>query len=114
MAVRKCTSCENLMVEGYVVAGGEEYYCSTPCLNVHYTPEQWDDMYDEDEDDNYYTTWYEENADADDIDLLFNAILGGDYDEVEEIIQYHYEDDQLEIRAGLMDKLYHFMEKENE
>lgn len=55
---RVCTKCNtHLENEGYVVNGGEEYYCSDDCLHSVYTKEQWlNDMYSDDG-DNYYTEW---------------------------------------------------------
>lgn len=55
--MRYCDDCGRPMKEGYCVDGGSEYYCSDECLHKHYTPEEWDEMY-EDGGDNYYTEWY--------------------------------------------------------
>ena len=63
---RKCDKCGNGMDDGYVVYGGEEYYCSPECLHQVYTPKQWQEMYDESEEqggnDNYWTQWEDESA----------------------------------------------------
>ena len=55
---RKCSHCGKEMKEGYVIAGGLEYYCSDECLHKHYTKEEWEEMYDDDG-DNYWTEWEE-------------------------------------------------------
>lgn len=56
--IRKCSHCGKEMKEGYVIAGGLEYYCSDECLHKHYTKEEWQEMYDDDG-DNYWTEWEE-------------------------------------------------------
>jgi hypothetical protein len=61
---RICDKCGNGMNEGYIVGGGDEYYCSAECLHQIYTPKQWQEMYDESEEyggnDNYWTQWEDE------------------------------------------------------
>jgi hypothetical protein len=61
---RICDKCGNGMNEGYIVYGGDEYYCSAECLHQVYTPKQWQEMYDESEEyggnDNYWTQWEDE------------------------------------------------------
>jgi len=39
--IRVCDECGKLMVEGYCIAGGEEYFCSDECLHKNYTPDEW-------------------------------------------------------------------------
>lgn len=53
---RFCSECGELMLDGYVVYDGEEYYCSDECLHKHYTDEEWREMYESD--DGYYTQFY--------------------------------------------------------
>ena len=36
---------------GFIVFGGEEYYCS------EYTPDEWEEMHSDDSMDCYWTTW---------------------------------------------------------
>ena len=55
---RTCSHCEKEMVEGYVFDGGSDYYCSETCLSTVVTPKQWDELYKEDPDYFYWTTWY--------------------------------------------------------
>tara|TARA_R110000822_G_scaffold14551_3_gene51064 strand:+ start:1249 stop:1719 length:471 start_codon:yes stop_codon:yes gene_type:complete len=63
---RICDKCCNGMNEGYIVGGGDEYYCSAECLHQVYTPKQWQDMYDESEEnggnDHYWTEWEGESC----------------------------------------------------
>lgn len=54
---RYCNECGECMNKGYCIGDGEEYYCSAECLNEHYTPEEYDDMYIKD--GAYYTEWEE-------------------------------------------------------
>lgn len=56
---RVCFECGDLMEYGYCVYGGLEYYCSDKCLHKHYTDEEWQQMYDNN-DDCYYTDWSDE------------------------------------------------------
>lgn len=66
---RMCDKCGKGMNEGYVVNGGEEYYCNDECLHQIYTPEEWEDMSNDeffvqcglDDDGNYWTEWDDEN-----------------------------------------------------
>ena len=54
---RVCSECGSVMVEGFVIGGGDEYYCSEECLHKHYTQEEYLKMYEENDDDNYWTQW---------------------------------------------------------
>lgn len=73
---RVCSICHNIIVEGYVLNGGEDYFCSEECLYKEISKEEWDAMtaylidpedrtekqeewYMEYGDtDSYYTEWY--------------------------------------------------------
>jgi hypothetical protein len=48
------------MNEGYVLYGGNEYYCSEECLRTEYNEEEWISIYSENE-DSYYTEWEDED-----------------------------------------------------
>ena len=50
-----CSECGKPMTSGYCIADGEEYYCSDECLHKHYTEEEYNEMYENDE--AYWTTW---------------------------------------------------------
>ena len=113
MAVRVCTKCKSIMGEGYIVGGGHAYYCSDDCLHTDYTPEQWADMYDDNQDENYYSLWYDCNVDEDDIQALFNAMLNGQEEQAAGIIGEHYEDDRLDIYKGLTALLLNHIKEEN-
>ena len=58
---RKCSNCGKVFNEGYVVCGGEEYYCSDSCLYNNYGREEWLKMTKEGSDDSYYTEWEDED-----------------------------------------------------
>lgn len=52
---RVCTDCGSVIQDGYVVYGGDEYYCEE-CREKHYSDEEWTRMYNE-EYECYYTSW---------------------------------------------------------
>jgi hypothetical protein len=54
--VRRCEICGKVMTEGYIVGDGMAYYCSDECLHKVYTPEEWEEMYENGE--GYWTDWY--------------------------------------------------------
>lgn len=55
--VRKCSSCNKLMVEGYVIENGESYYCDDQCLEKNMSREEFEELYDDGDGDSYYTQW---------------------------------------------------------
>lgn len=57
--MRTCDICGKELQSGYVIADGEEYYCSDECLGKVYTKEEFNDLYDEDV--AYWTTWEEDD-----------------------------------------------------
>lgn len=56
--VRVCTSCLSLMVEGYVIDGGVDYYCTDKCLEIDMTLEEFNEAYGDGETETYFTEWY--------------------------------------------------------
>ena len=54
---RICSECKSVMIDGYCVDSGREYYCGDECLHKHFTDEEWDEEY-EDNKESYYTEWY--------------------------------------------------------
>ena len=54
---RKCDKCGNGMNEGYVVEGGQEYYCTPKCLHEVYTPMEWQNRFSDECTENYWTEW---------------------------------------------------------
>lgn len=54
---KKCDKCGNLMNSGYCVYDGEEHYCSEKCFFSVYSPEEYKEMYKNDE--AYYTDYEE-------------------------------------------------------
>lgn len=55
--MRRCDKCGKPMKEGYVIAGGLEYYCSDKCLHEFYTEEEFLNMYDNGNGESYWTEW---------------------------------------------------------
>ena len=43
------------MSQGFVIEGGNEYYCSEKCLYKTYSPEKYKAMYDDGEGESYWT-----------------------------------------------------------
>lgn len=57
---RVCSECGRLMVDGYVVNDGEEYFCSDKCAHKRYTPEEFESMLptpDNEDSAAYWTSW---------------------------------------------------------
>jgi hypothetical protein len=67
---RQCTECGKGMNEGYVIEGGDEYYCSDPCLHKHVTPEEFLELYGEGDTQTYYTDWSDDPDSWDDEEEL--------------------------------------------
>ena len=55
--IRVCSECGKIMKSGYCIENGEEYYCSDECLHKHYTEEEYQELYDDENGDSYYTEW---------------------------------------------------------
>ncbi|WP_304576770.1 hypothetical protein [Romboutsia ilealis] len=57
--IRICSNpeCKKIMVEGYVIENGMEYYCCEECLHTEITEEEFIELYDDGEGDSYYTEW---------------------------------------------------------
>ena len=53
--VRVCSCCDKPMTEGYCIRDGEEYFCSDDCLSSTYSPEEYDELCQEDL--AYWTSW---------------------------------------------------------
>jgi len=51
-----CTNCGKKMIEGFCIHGGEQYFCTTECLNTEMTEDEFNELY-EDGGDCYYTEW---------------------------------------------------------
>jgi hypothetical protein len=63
---RKCEACGDGMFSGYVIGGGEEYYCSDKCLYTKYSKKEWKALYNNGNSESYFTEWTEEDIDAED------------------------------------------------
>ena len=58
--IRVCSHCNRKIVEGYVINGGENYYCNDECLKATYTEVEISDLeIGTDDSDSYWTTWYD-------------------------------------------------------
>ena len=54
-----CKVCGKPMIEGYIMQGN--HYCSDDCLLTDYTEEEAKALCREDNDECYYTVWYEDS-----------------------------------------------------
>lgn len=58
--LRVCDTCGHLMIEGYILYDGDEYYCSNECMLEQYTEEEKEEILkeaDTDEGTSYWTEW---------------------------------------------------------
>jgi len=55
--VRICSKCNNLMLEGYCIEGGYQYFCSDECLKSEMTMKEFNNLYNDGEGDSYWTSW---------------------------------------------------------
>ena len=56
---RICTTCGEIMVEGYCIEGGDAYYCSDECMTKDgMTIEEFEELYNNGEGDSYWTEWF--------------------------------------------------------
>lgn len=55
--LRLCDECGTPMKEGFVISGGEEYYCNEKCLHKHFTKKEFLELYDDGNGDSYWTEW---------------------------------------------------------
>ena len=55
---RICLICGKIMIKGYCLFDGQEYYCSSRCLFSRYTPEEYDELFESD--DAYWSVWTED------------------------------------------------------
>jgi len=54
---RICSECGKVMVEGYCIDNGLDYYCSDECLHKNMTQKEFDALYDEGRGNSYWTSW---------------------------------------------------------
>lgn len=54
---KTCDACGRVMLEGYCIDDGDEYYCSDNCLHKYYTTEEYLEMYDDGNGHSYWTDW---------------------------------------------------------
>lgn len=67
--IRICDMCNDFMVEGIVICGGDEYYCTEECLYKEIDEEEWLKLTayltEENERTEKQEEWYEEYGDTD-------------------------------------------------
>lgn len=52
---RICELCEEEVIAGYCINGGEEYYCTDTCLHKRYSHIEYKRLFDNG--DTYWTIW---------------------------------------------------------
>jgi hypothetical protein len=62
MRGRICSECKKVMVKGYCIEGGCEYYCTKKCLLKHMTWKEFLELYNGGKGDSYYTEWEEDDG----------------------------------------------------
>lgn len=55
--VHICSSCGRVMMSGYCIGDGDQYFCSDKCLYSVYTAAEYNELYDNGA--AYWTTWEE-------------------------------------------------------
>lgn len=55
-----CDACGRPMIEGYTMNGS--HYCSDACLHTDYSQDEIDTLCSDDNDECYYTVWYEDSG----------------------------------------------------
>ena len=56
---RMCDACGKPMLDGFIIGGGEAYYCSEECLHTVMTDEEYMELYEELGSDTFWTTWWD-------------------------------------------------------
>ncbi len=74
--MRECSVCQLPMTSGFVVHGGEAYFCSVECLP--FTDEEWEEMYDDGNSDSYWTEWEEKVIPMKEFSDDFTCACGND------------------------------------
>jgi hypothetical protein len=109
--VRRCDVCNTPMYEGYCIDGGMAYYCTSDCLYTRMSPEEWEELYDE-EGDSYWTEW-EEDVELVELILLLEEARN----ELEDALSFMdtFEDGDTQERAmykgKIIDRINYFLEK---
>lgn len=68
--MRICSDCNAKMIDGYVIEGGMDYYCSEQCLYNNIPKEEYLKLYDNGNGDSYWTEWYDEADELNAFDIV--------------------------------------------
>lgn len=55
--VRVCSACDHIMIEGFCIGNGEDYYCSKKCLTTELSWKEYLELYNDGNGDSYWTQW---------------------------------------------------------
>ncbi len=65
--MRKCNNCDVEMHQGYVF-DGSDYYCTDECLSTVASPQEWEELHNNDSDYFYWTAWNDDDDFCPDLD----------------------------------------------
>jgi hypothetical protein len=91
---RQCDACGSGMNEGYIINGGEEYFCSDECLHTEYTQEEYEEMHGDDDTETYWTEWEDDDTEITDEDMKHLRVII----------------DNVDLESGLRASLYKIQE----
>ena len=56
---RMCNACGEPMLDGFLIGGGEAYFCSEECRRTVMSDEEYMEQYEELGSDTFWTTWWD-------------------------------------------------------
>ena len=89
--MRQCVKCGNDMSQGYVYDGSDTY-CSDECLSTKVSPEEWDDLYNEDPSSFYWTVWPNDDGMEKHKGEVFDSFDNTTIDDMEDLEEEEEED----------------------
>lgn len=75
--MRKCNSCDAEMHQGYVF-DGSDYYCTDECLSTVASPQEWEELHNNDSEYFYWTTFDDDGDVSPDLDEYGDIDYGRD------------------------------------
>jgi hypothetical protein len=118
---RKCSACGAGMNEGYIIWDGSYYFCSDDCLHTKFTQEEYLEMYNNGDNDTFWTDWYDIDEDDDEFDqegwvnesveaeMKQNSIGEQDLEHLKVMIEFA--DAESDLRKSLQ-KIYDYISKQ--
>lgn len=109
------------MNEGYIIWDGSYYFCSDDCLHTKFTQEEYLEMYNNGDNDTFWTDWYDIDEDDDEFDqegwvnesveaeMKQNSI--GEQDLKHLRVMIEFADAESDLRKSLQ-KIYDYISKQ--